>query len=147
MMKAFHMGTVFCNSVHVRTSAGISRGNGAGKASTMPTLAEFTDRPLFGEDIFCSGDEDNGFLSSHRIMSSATHQCGAFGAASGRKPTFRTIADTFCHENRVWDDWLIRDNSAIAIQLGNTAEVAARTAIMAGDCQMPFAPETDIAGP
>lgn len=96
----------------VRTPAGINRGNGAGKANTMATLTEFPDRQLFGEDVIWSGDEDARFLSSHRIISTATHIGGAFGPASGRKLQFRTIADTFCRENRVWDEWLIRDSRA-----------------------------------
>jgi len=131
----------------VRTPAGISQGNAAGKANTMATMTEFPDRQLFGEDVIWSGDEDAGFLSSHRIISTATHQGGAFGPATGRKCTFRTIADTFCRDNRVWDEWLIRDNAAIASRLGQTPEEAARAAILAGDVQMPFTPDTDIAGP
>ena len=131
----------------VRTPAGISHGNAAGKANTMATLTEFPDRQLFGEDVIWSGDEDAGFLSSHRIVSTATHNGGAFGPASGKKLVFRTIADTFCRENRVWDEWLIRDNSAIAHQLGQTAQEAARALIMTGDDQMPLTPETDIMGP
>jgi len=131
----------------VRTPAGISRGNAAGKANTMATLTEFPDRQLLGEDVIWCGDEDAGFLSSHRIISTATHAGGAFGPASGRKLSFRTIADTFCRENRVWDEWLIRDNAAIAVQLGQTAQDAARASILSGDTQMPFTPDTDIAGP
>lgn len=131
----------------VRTPAGISQGNGAGKANTMATLSEFPDRQLFGEDVIWCGDEETGFLSSHRIVSTATHQGGAFGPASGRSLKFRTIADTFCHNNRVWDEWLIRDNSAVAIQLGQTAEEAARASIAAGQTDMPFTPANDIQGP
>ncbi|AGI68989.1 hypothetical protein DUF1486 [Octadecabacter antarcticus 307] len=131
----------------VRTPAGISRGNAAGKANTMATLTEFPDRQLFGEDVIWCGDEDAGFLSSHRIVSTATHTGGAFGPTTGRKLTFRTIADTFCRDNRVWDEWLIRDNSAIAVQLGQTAQDAARASILLGDKAMPLTPETDIAGP
>jgi predicted ester cyclase len=131
----------------VRTPAGISRGNHAGKANTMATLTEFPDRQLFGEDVIWCGDEDAGFLSSHRIVSTATHQGGAFGPASGQRLTFRTIADTFCHSNRVWDEWLIRDNAAIAVQLGHSAEEAARASILSGDTEMPLTPATDIAGP
>lgn len=63
----------------VRTPAGISRGNGTGKANTMATHAEFPDRELLGEDVILSGDADAGFLSSHRIVSAATHRGGAFG--------------------------------------------------------------------
>lgn len=131
----------------VRTPAGISRGNAAGKANTMATLTEFPDRRLLGEDVIWSGDEDAGFLSSHRILSTATHVGGAFGPATGRKLRFRTIADTFCRENRVWDEWLIRDNSAIAAQLGQSGQDAARAAIASGDTEMPLTPQTDVAGP
>ena len=75
------------------------------------------------------GDDQAGFLSSHRIVSTATHSGGSFGPATGRKVTSRTIADTFCHENRVWDEWLIRDNGAIATELGQTAKTAAQALI------------------
>jgi hypothetical protein len=131
----------------VRTPAGINRGNAAGKANTMATLTEFPDRQLFGEDVIWSGNEDAGFLSSHRIISTATHIGGAFGPATGQTIKFRTIADTFCRENRVWDEWLIRDNSAIAVQLGQAAKGAARAAIRSGDTAMPLTPDTDVAGP
>ena len=131
----------------VRTPAGISRGNAAGKANTMATLTEFPDRQLFGEDVIWCGDDNAGFLSSHRIISTATHIGGAFGPATGCKLTFRTIADTFCRDNRVWDEWLIRDNAAIAVKLGQTAQDAARASIMSGDTDMPLTPDTDIAGP
>ena len=61
----------------VRTPAGISQGNAAGKANTMATLSEFPDRQLLGEDVIWCGDDQSGFLSSHRIVSTATHRGGA----------------------------------------------------------------------
>lgn len=131
----------------VRTPAGISRGNDAGKTNTTATLAEFPDRQLLGEDVIWSGNEDDGFLSSHRIVSTATHRGGAFGPATGRKLVFRTIADTFCKDNRVWDEWLIRDNGAIAIGLGMTAQEAAQAQLDNGDLSRPLTPETNIMGP
>ena len=131
----------------VRTPDGISRGNGAGKANTMATLSEFPDRQLLGEDVIWSGDDLAGFLSSHRIVSTATHQGGAFGPATGRTLVFRTIADTFCRDNRVWDEWLIRDNAAIAVGLGQTAKEAALASIARGSRTMPLTPANDIAGP
>lgn len=131
----------------VRTPAGISQGNGAGKANTMATLAEFPDRQLLGEDVIWCGDDEAGFLSSHRIVSTATHRGGAFGQATGIKVTFRTIADTFCHGNRVWDEWLIRDNGAIATQLGQTTQAAAQALINSGDVAFPLTPNSDVVGP
>jgi len=131
----------------VRTPAGISQGNGVGKANTMATLTEFPDRQLLGEDVIWCGDDEAGFLSSHRIVSTATHRGGAFGPATGIKVTFRTIADTFCHGNRVWDEWLIRDNGAIAIQLGQTTQAAAQALISSGDVAFPLTPNSDVVGP
>ena len=122
----------------VRTPAGISQGNAAGKANTMATLSEFPDRQLLGEDVIWCGDDQSGFLSSHRIVSTVTHRGGAFGPATGRQVTFRTIADTYCRDNRVWDEWLIRDNAAIAVQLGQTAKSAAQAVIDSGDLTSPL---------
>ena len=131
----------------VRTPAGISRGNAAGKANTMATLSEFPDRQLLGEDVIWCGDDQSGFLSSHRIVSTATHRGGAFGPATGCQVIFRTIADTYCRDNRVWDEWLIRDNAAIAVQLGQTAKSAAQALIDSGDLTPPLTPDSDMSGP
>jgi hypothetical protein len=131
----------------VRTPAGINKGNMAGKANTMAALTEFPDRQLLGEDVIWCGDDQSGFLSSHRIISTATHLGGAFGPATGRPVTFRTIADTFCRDNRVWDEWLIRDNGAIATQLGQTPKTAAQAQIDSGDLAFPLTPNSDVVGP
>ena len=137
----------YSENLVVRTPAGISQGNGVGKANTMATLTEFPDRQLLGEDVIWCGDDEQGFLSSHRIVSTATHRGGIFGPATGIKVVFRTIADTFCHGNRVWDEWLIRDNGAIAAQLGQTSQDAAQALIDSGDLAFPLTPKTDILGP
>ena len=137
----------YSENLVVRTPAGISQGNGVGKANTMATLTEFPDRQLLGEDVIWCGDDEQGFVSSHRIVSTATHRGGIFGPGTGIKVVFRTIADTFCHGNRVWDEWLIRDNGAIAKQLGQTAKDAAQALIVSGDLAFPLNPNTDILGP
>jgi hypothetical protein len=135
------------DDLRVRTPAGISRGNAAGIANTMATLCEFPDRELLGEDVIWTGNASDGFLSSHRILSNATHRGGWFGDATAKRVTFRTIADTFCHANRVWDEWLIRDNAAIVCQIGGSPKQAAQAQIDRGDLSMPLTPETDEVGP
>ena len=88
-------------------------------AGTRATLAQFPDRRLLAEDIIQSGDAEHGFLSSHRIVSSMTHVGeGNFGTASGRKIHVRTIADCVCKDNRIIHEWLVRDQAAIALQVG-----------------------------
>lgn len=86
---------------------------------THATLQTFPDRRLLAEDVIQSGNDVSGYLSSHRIFSPMTHAGpGVFGPASGRPIYARTIADCVCLENRIIHEWLIRDQAAIARQIG-----------------------------
>ena len=52
-----------------------------------------------------------------------------YGPATGRRVLVRTIADCLCKENRVVEEWLVRDNLALVLQLGfDPATVAQRQA-------------------
>ncbi|CAN1555111.1 Polyketide cyclase SnoaL-like [Burkholderiaceae bacterium] len=86
---------------------------------TRATLTMFPDRRLLAEDIIQSGDADGGFLSSHRIISTMTHRGdGVFGPATGKRVHARTIADCVCKDNQIVHEWLVRDQGAIALQIG-----------------------------
>jgi len=88
-------------------------------ASTTCTLAAFPDRTLIGDAVIWSGNEREGYLSSHRLTSTATHHgAGEFGPPSGKAIQFLTIADCLCRANAIVEEWLVRDNSHIALQLG-----------------------------
>ncbi len=54
--------------IPVRSPDGVVIGNQAVIAATWATLAEFPDRQLFGEDVIWSGNDKDGFLSSHRTI-------------------------------------------------------------------------------
>lgn len=85
---------------------------------TLATLHEFPDRQLFAEDIII-GEFPESFLSSHRVRSTATHMGdGAFGTATQRSIVMLTIADCLCQDNQVVDEWLVRDQAGMALQLG-----------------------------
>jgi predicted ester cyclase len=79
----------------------------------------FPDRQLYGEDVIGAENSVGTFYSSHRILSTMTHEGdGVFGSPTGKKVVTRTIADCICRENQVVDEWLVRDQSAILLQLG-----------------------------
>ena len=66
-----------------------------------------------------SEDEPGTFYSSHRILSSATHLGDGFcGSPTGSKVNYRVIADCICRGNKVIDEWMVRDQSAIVKQVG-----------------------------
>jgi hypothetical protein len=94
---------------------------------TKATLAQFPDRRLLAEDVIEAGNAQEGFLSSHRIISTMTHLGdGNFGQATGKKIHVRTVADCVCKDNRIVHEWLVRDQGAIAAAVGTTPEAIAR---------------------
>ncbi len=111
----------------VITPGGTSQGVDAVVRGTLETMQQFPDRRLLCEDIVSAGDAEHGFLSSHRIASTMTHRGdGGFGTATGCAVQVRTVADCVCVGNRIVHEWLVRDQGAIALQLGSTPQALAR---------------------
>jgi len=109
----------YAPDIPVRTPMGVAIGNQATIAATMATINEFPDRELLGEDVIWSGNEDDGFLSSHRLLTKATHtRDGQFGPASGKPWVVRVIADCAAKDDVIYDEWLVRDYGGVVRQLG-----------------------------
>ena len=142
----------YAPDIVVRSPTSVVIGNEGVIAATMATQAEFPDRELLGEDVIWCGTPEEGMLSSHRIFCTATHSGdGVYGRASGRKLGYRVIADCHARNNRIDDEWLIRDQGAIVRQIGWEPEDYARHLIEAGggpqNCTRPLVPEADRRGP
>jgi len=142
----------YAPDIPLRFPSGLVRGNLKVIDGTLATLAEFPDRQLLGEDVIWSGDDEHGFLSSHRIVSSGTHTGhGGFGAPTGRRFTVRTIADCAANGGVIDDEWLIRDVGGMARQLGWEPAAYARHQIESEGgperCAVPFHPDHDVEGP
>jgi hypothetical protein len=138
--------------IPVRSPGSMVTGNQGVIAATMATLAEFPDRTLLGEDVIWSGDPEKGMLSSHRILTTATHLGdGVYGKATGEKISYRVIADCHAINNQINDEWLIRDQGAVVRQLGWEPKEYARDLIEreggSDICVKPFTPEIDQPGP
>ena len=136
----------------VRSPDSVIVGNDRVIAATMATLAEFPDRTLFAEDVIWSGSPEEGMLSSHRILSTATHTGdGIYGRATGKKLSYRIIADCHAINNSINDEWLIRDQGAVVRQLGWDVRDYARDLIEREGgperCTPPFTPQIDRPGP
>ena len=87
--------------------------------STLDTINSFPDRTTRGEAVIWSTDNKGDFYSSHRIFSTATNLGDTiFGKPTGKKVYFRTIADCKIANNKIYEEWLVRDNLSILLQLG-----------------------------
>lgn len=121
----------------IHTLTGDIVGAATVEANTHTTLAAFPDRSLDGDNVIWSGDERLGYYSSHLITSHMTNLGPTeYGPATGKRARIRTIADCLCLENKIIEEWLVRDNAALVLQLGfdlaETAKKQARTDLETG---------------
>ena len=142
----------------VRSPASVVVDNSGVIAATMATLAEFPDRELLGEDVIWCDDPEGAtetseaYLSSHRLICTATHmRAGVYGQPTGKRVAYRILADCAIRDESVYDEWLVRDQSAIVAQMGFdlvdwTRDLIAREG-GPDACVKPMSPATDVAGP
>ena len=104
----------------IHTLAGPVSGVRAVVQNTIATLAATPDRLLIGEDVIWSDDGAAGLYSSHRIVSRSTHMGDdpLLGRATMVSNGVMTIADCLCRENRIIEEWLVRDNLRGVLQVG-----------------------------
>jgi hypothetical protein len=112
----------------------------------------WSDRQLLGEDVIWCATGDDSFLSSHRLYCTATHDGpGVYGAPTGGKLAYRILADCWCRDNGVHDEWLVRDQGAIVRQMGQDVVDWTRDLIVReggpDTCVKPLTPATDMPGP
>jgi len=142
----------YSSDIVVRSPASVLTGNRNVIGATMATLAEFPDRQLLAEDVIWCGSPEQGMLSSHRLLCTATHLgSGVYGKATGRKLQYRAIADCHAVNNRIDDEWLVRDQGAIVRQMGlEPRDYATELIAREGGpekCVKPLTPGTDLKGP
>ena len=74
-----------------------------------------------------------------------------YGAPTGRRVAYRILADCAIRDDHVYDEWLVRDQSAVVQQLGFdvvdwTRDLIAREG-GPETCVQPMTPANDVAGP
>lgn len=110
---------------------GITRGAAAMIDGTRAMLESFPDRLLLADDVIWSGNHEDGFYSSHRIISPMTNQGPTiFGPATGRHASIMSIADCVVENGVITREWLLRDNYALVVQLGYDPAGAAKIVAM-----------------
>lgn len=111
----------------IHTMAGDITGAQTVVDNTWATLKAFPDRRLDPDNVIWSDEGDGAFYSSHLITSKMTNEGPSeFGPVTGRKLRIQTIADCLCKDNKVIEEWLVRDNLAAVMQLGFDPDHVAR---------------------
>ena len=117
----------------IHTLAGPVTGVEAVVQNTITTLGATPDRLLIGEDVIWSDEGDGNLYSSHRIVSRSTHMGDdpLLGGATMVSNGVMTIADCLCRENRIVEEWLVRDNLRAVLQVGGDPWAIARAQAVA----------------
>jgi predicted ester cyclase len=119
--------THYAPDIVVHMMTGPTSGMDGVIAGTARTLSAFPDRTLTGEAVIWRDEGGGAYLSSHQITSIATNLgTSELGPATGKRITFTTIADCLCKANMIVEEWLVRDYSAMALQLGYNPRAVAK---------------------
>lgn len=106
-------------SCTIYSSYGIVRSVEEVVAGTVATLNAFPDGDIEHLNVAWSGDETVGFYTSHLGHSRSTNMGRtSWGPATGRATSVRFAADCISRDNRIFTEWLVRDNGAQVRQLG-----------------------------
>ncbi len=97
---------------------GITHGAQEVVDATWATLEAFPDRKLIAEDVIWAGNREDGYYTSHRLLSMATNEGPTvYGPATGNRIRMTNIADCFIEDGLITKEWLVRDNMMFANQL------------------------------
>lgn len=120
----------YADNCIIETLGGDVKGVETVIANTWKTLDGWPDRTLDADNVVWSGDENSGYYSSHLITSHMTNTgTSEFGPPTGKTARIRTIADCLCLENKVIEEWLMRDNLGLVQQMGlNGLQIASSQA-------------------
>ena len=109
----------YANAIHFHTASGTIYGREAVFASTIEAMAAYPDRRLYGHEVIWGGDDKKGLYSSHRLMHEGTNRgWSKYGPPTGKRVQYAAIADCFCKQNMVVEEWVVRDELSLILQLG-----------------------------
>lgn len=108
-------------------------------AGTIQMMQAFPDRESRLGNVAWTGDDKQGFYTSHLGTSRMTNLGPSiYGRATGKKVRIRHIADCQIRRNLIYREWLVRDNGALVRQLGlDPVEVATKLAAAAARSGVP----------
>ena len=86
---------------------------------SIQAMAAYPDRRLYAEEVIWTGNDDEGYLSSHRLRHEGTNWGHTeFGDPTGKRVSYQAVADCKVVEGVIVEEWLTRDNLSQIVQLG-----------------------------
>jgi len=112
-----NVGLIYTHYTHnskVHTGDGLTLGRDAMVENTIQTIAAWPDRLLYADDVVWTGNDRDGFFTSHRNTCIGTNTAATlYGPPTYRKVRHTGIALCFVLQNRIIEEWIVRDDLAI----------------------------------
>lgn len=131
----------------IHTTEGTTYGRDKVIADSIKTMAAFPDLRLYTDAVVWSGNDQDGFYTSHHITW-VGHNTGPsiYGPPTGRKVVRQGIADCFVKENRIVEEWIARDELSLIRQLGFDEQALVREMTEPDDAAQPSGEIERVAG-
>ena len=97
--------------------------------STLGAVHAFPDTRSFADEVIWAGDDAQGFVTSHRYITTA-HHFGPWrwGPATSRKVNLWGIANCVVRDNEIFEEWVLHNIASRLLQVGIDPAWAAREA-------------------
>lgn len=94
---------------------------------TLQSLHAFPDLRSYADDVIWAGDDEQGFVTSHRYITTG-HHLGPWewGPATGKPLNLWGIANCVIRENEIFEEWVLYNMASKLSQLGIDVRAAAR---------------------
>ncbi|GAA3967594.1 ester cyclase [Actinomadura viridis] len=94
---------------------------------TIQSINAFPDCRHYADDVIWAGDDEQGFVTSHRAINIG-HHTGPWrwGPPTGRRLETWVIANCVVRENEIYEEWVLYNTAAKLTQLGIDVVEAAR---------------------
>lgn len=114
-------------AVTVHTPMGTTNSVDEVVAGTLAMMQAFPDRDSRLINVAWSGNARDGFYTSHLGVSRMTNVGpSVYGPATGKNVRVRHVADCEIKDNKIYNEWLVRDNGALVRQMGLDPHVVAK---------------------
>jgi predicted ester cyclase len=111
--------THYNHNAIIHTSDGMIYGVEKVVENTIQRQAAFPNAKAFADDVIWSGNDEDGFHSSHRVVNVARNTgYSMYGPPTGRWVTRWGVAHCLVKENRIVEEWIAHDGLTIVRQLG-----------------------------
>jgi len=124
-----NVGLIYSHYAHnavVYSALGTSYSREEVVRATLQRIAEYPERRGLGTQVIWGGNDVDGFYTSHLITSVGRFTApGPYGMPTGKTFYSRAIADCMVFQNRIYREWLVRDNMAQLLNLGVDPDVVA----------------------